>query len=150
MSSDPKTWKVELWRNTMLRIDMYHKCISITTTVQVVIRENISNNSCWTKSRPKEHWRYCARAETLWKASFDSVWLWLIYPKFFKSHVGGKRRKPMSIGWLCDWGERAQPTPVWFERRRVYTTSTLIYWWLLPLNYTRDTYRCMNSGLLNG
>ena len=34
--------------------------------------------------------------------------------------VGGKRTKPLSIEVLCDWAERAQPTPTQFQRRRVY------------------------------
>jgi len=34
-------------------------------------------------------------------------------------HVGDQTVKPMSLALLSDWGERAQTTPVQFERRRV-------------------------------
>ena len=38
------------------------------------------------------------------------------YPKYLTLHVGGKRVKPLSIEALCDWVERAQPTPRQLQR----------------------------------
>jgi hypothetical protein len=37
----------------------------------------------------------------------------------FKMQVSGKQMNPKSLNKLSDWGERAQPTPLQFEGRRV-------------------------------
>ncbi len=43
-----------------------------------------------------------------------------LYPRHLKLRVGGKRVKALSIDGLCDWPERAQPTPTQLQSRRVY------------------------------
>ena len=43
------------------------------------------------------------------------------YPKELKMRVGEKRTKPLSIEVLCDWAKSAQPKPMAFQKRRVYT-----------------------------